>query len=167
MPLPSTETRMEPDGKQVPVERSIKFRARVRNIVKAQFEDWIEYRARRRLFDMQEGENPLNPLEFKMSMQELTKSIASYTLAWNGDACNQALVQVPGMCKMYMLLMKDGDRLLEKSEGPAFRPQPYTESDILTWMNDEVIGHLLADAFGEIRKASPNFHQPPVRGMED
>lgn len=139
-------------GKQ---ERSIKLRGRFRNIVKCEFEDWLEYRARRRLFDMRDQ---LSPSEFNESFTKLQEGIASYTFAWNGNAYAAAVGQVPGIVKLLSLLAKDADRLTGK-------PQDITESDILKAFKHEQ-GTMLVQSLRQIMSASPNFHSPPMRGVE-
>lgn len=154
IPLPHLE-----DGK----EQSVKLRFRVRGLVKAEFEDWLEAYARRRVFDQRDT---MNVQEFRESMDAVARLCAAHTFAWNGDACTHALNQTPGMVKFFMLLMRDADRLLERN--PDYEgPQKYTEADMIRLLSDPVIGVEFAQAIREIRNSDPNFRSPPIRGVED
>lgn len=138
-------------------ERSLKLRARIRNKLKCEFEDWLEYQARRRLFDMR---GKISQLEYDESMVALQKAIASYTFTWGGDAYGAAIQQLPGRVKLFMLLAEDADRLTGKK-------QDVTEMDIINWLEDATILPLLSNALNDIIDASPNFRAAPVRGTDD
>lgn len=139
-------------------ERSVKLRGRLRNIVKCEFEDWLEYQARRRLFSMKDK---LSAQEYDESFDKLQEGIAAYTFAWGGKAYAAALSQLPGQVQLLMLLAKDADRLTGK-------PQDVTETDLINAMRrDHPSAPMLAAALKSIMDASPNFLSPPIRGTAD
>jgi len=136
-------------------ERSVKLRGRIRNIVKCEFEDWLEYQARRRLFVMKDK---LTPAEYDESFDKLQEGIASYTFAWNGKAFVSALSQLPGQVQLLMLLAKDADRLTGK-------PQDVTEVDLAKALRDDhPSSRMLVAAIRTAMDSSPNFLAPPIRG---
>lgn len=137
--------------------KTLKLRGRLRNIVKCEFEDWLELQARMRLHAMH-GKIPQS--YYDESMVALQKSIAAYTFAWGGDAYRAAVLQLPGRVQLLMLLAKDADRLTGK-------PQDITEQDIIDAMKDgSASSTMLAEALQQIIVASPNFLSPPIRGAE-
>ena len=138
-------------------ERSVKLRGRLRNIVKCEFEDWLEYQARRRLFVMKDR---LTPAEYNESFDKLQEGIASYTFAWGGKAYVAALSQLPGQVQLLMLLAKDADRLTGK-------PQDVTEMELIRCMRrGNPSAPMLAAALKAVMDSSPNFLSPPMRGTE-
>ena len=139
-------------GQQV---KTLKLRGRLRNIVKCEFEDWLELQARMRLFSMH-GKIPQE--YYDESMLALQKSIASYTFAWGGDAYREAILQLPGRVQLLMLLVKDADRLTGKV-------QDITEIDLINAMKqDSPSAPMMSEALTTIIRATPNFLAPPIRG---
>ena len=138
-------------------ELTIKLRGRVRNIVKALFEDWLEGQARRRVFDMRQT---MNPQEFRESMDAVARGVGSYTFAWGGDAWAVSLGNIRGQAKYFYLLMQDADRLTNER-------QTYEEPDFIRWLKSRDMAVMFADANKQIMDATPNFLAPPVRGEED
>lgn len=138
-------------------ERSVKLRGRLRNIVKCEFEDWLEYQARRRLFVMKDR---LTPQEYSESFDKLQEGIAAYTFAWNGKAFQAAVSQLPGQVQLLMLLAKDADRITGK-------PQDVNEGELIRAMRQGTpTAPMLAAALKAIMDSSPNFLSPPMRGTE-
>lgn len=138
-------------------ERSVKLRNRVRNWLKFQFEDWLEYQARSRLFRMKDK---LEQGQYEEASDRLDKNIGAFTYAWQGDCYKEAVQQTPGRVKLFMLLIEDADRLTKEK-------QTWTESDVVDWLRDEKVAPLLATALKSIMEASPNFYGPPVKGQDD
>lgn len=161
MPLPSVEERVLPDGSKVPVERNLYLRSRVRNDVKAKYEDWLEGRARRRLFE-KKGEMTVD--EYKDSLRAVATGVAAGDYSWGGDAWRHSWTQLPGQVKMLHLLANDADDLLN-SQGRE--PQRLTESAMLHHYIDKGVGPILGQFLIDVRTADPNFLESPVRGVPD
>lgn len=152
---------MLPDGSKVPVERSLKLRSRIRNIVKAKYEDWLEYRARRRVFDMKVN---FSVDEYKDSMRAVADGVAAGDFSWGGDAWKHSFTQLPGQIKMLSLLAADADELLISQQQ---EPQRISDTDMLQHYRDEHVGVLLGQALLDIRRSDPNFLAAPVRGLDE
>lgn len=132
----------------------------VTNNVKARYEDWLEGRARRRVFKFKEE---CNAKEYQDSMDAVARQAAAGTFEWSGDAWEVSLRQWPGIVKMIQLLSEDADQKLEAANKP---PQKLTEDTIYSWTSDEVTGGVLQMALKEVISASPNFRSPPIRGKD-
>lgn len=139
------------------VEKSLKLRSRVRNIVKVEYEDWLEYRLRRRVFDKR---STMDVAEFKESMDAVARQIGSYAASWGGETWDMSMKQIPGMVKFLLLLAKDADRLTNER-------QDVDEMTILKMLKDPKQAIVLRGAIKEITDASPNFLAPPVKGEDD
>ena len=148
---------------EVGPKKSIKLRNRIRNKIKAEFEDWLEYHARRRVFDMR---TKFTAEEFAEMIKSVTRECAAYTFAWGGEAWESSIKQLPGTVTMIKLLIDDADRLT-REDNVEYRGQNVTETKVMEWMNDKVVGPMLAAVFHSIMDASPNFLSPPVRGIDD
>ena len=131
-----------PDGKSLKLARFVK------NKVKAKFEDWLETRARKRVFEVKDQ---LTPQEFKESMRAVTEAAASGSLSWGGDAWVSSLQQMPGIVEMARLLAESAGEKVEPSQVHEYLLQ----------------GVPIGDVVREALTSTPNFLSPPVRGVED
>jgi hypothetical protein len=150
------------DGKGMVAKDALKLCGRLRWQVKADFEDWLEDTARRKVFDSY-SRGKLDSNELKMSLDSVNRLVSSYSFRWAGDSWRDAMAQIPGNIKMYHLLMEDANRLLvEKGQAP----QRWTEADFAEWLMDDCMGPMLRSAWDQIRDSSPNFLSPPIRGVD-
>lgn len=130
----------------------LKMRNRCRNKVKAQYEDWLENRARRRVFDLRTS---MSQKEFAESLGAVTLCCAAGTLSWGGEAWESSLQQLPGIVKIVQLFANDLDATQVKQA-------EITESDIL------FLAHVdpplqLNMVVRDILHSTPNFLSPPDR----
>ena len=121
---------------------------RLTNRVKAQYEDWMEARARKRVFDLRAS---LDKQEFLESMQAVQEACASGSFSWGGDAWLSSLRQLPGRIKMIVLLAND---------------EKVTESAVLGLAKLPEIFSALASEVRALLESSPNFLYPPIRGNQ-
>lgn len=181
---------------EVPVPGgSIFLRGRLTNRVKAQFEDWLEAQARKRVFAMREH---LEPEEFRESMQAVVESCASGALSWGGAACQSALKQVPGVAKLLALLANDAKDIRQSVDEAAIlkiltigasvetngdgKFRVVSDGQVVTEHDAEEAAvkeceerqqlyesgrAMLVQAVKDILTVTPNFLSPPVRGKAD
>lgn len=138
-------------------------RRRMRNKVKGKYENWLEDTARRQAFDSF-ARGAIDMDELKMSLDSVSRLVSAYTFKWNGDAYKAAMSQIPGVAKIHYLLMEDANEVLRKEGKPT---QKWTESDFVNWVIDPVMSSLLGAAWQTVMDNSPNFHTPPIPGVED
>ena len=123
---------------------------------KAEYEDWLEARARRRPIHML-SQGLLSQQEYKLSMKEVQASIDSMDLAWGGETCNKSLQQPRGLVQMLSILGKMAGR-----RKPEYRQQNCTPARLykLVQLAPEW-QQLLADSLAEVMRSSPDFLLPP------
>ena len=131
-------------------EKSLTMRAMCPWQVKADFESWLEYSARKRVFALRKK---LWAQEYKESLRAVTEACGAGTFSWGGDAMNACLQQLPGICKLIVLLANDADP-----------NQGVNESKIQGLMKDEHVAPLLLGAYREVLQSDPNFLVPPTEG---
>lgn len=140
------------DGaKEIPIPGGVLKLGRLTNRVKAQYEDWMEARARLRVFQLRAS---LDEKEFKESMQAVQEACASGAFSWGGDAWLASLKQVPGIVKLVCFL---SEAAKDKAD----------ETKVLELMVDPQYAEGLVVAVREVLDSSSNFLVPPVRGMAD
>lgn len=127
---------------------------------KAEYEDWLEARARRRVFHMLKTKR-INGMEFKKSMESVQTAVASGALSWGGDACNQSMENGPGLVQMAHILAKAASK-----KRPEYKDQNYSLERIYKIIQSgEEWQTMLAQALGEVMASSPNFLLPPPDEM--
>lgn len=133
--------------------------ASITNGVKARYEDWLEGRARRRVFELKDQ---MGPEEFHESMRSVTESSGAGVFSWGGAAFITSLKQMPGIVKMVVLLANT------KKVRQAHPEQTITEDHVLGMMSDPAMTVVFKEAIGGVIQGSPNFLTPPTRtGAED
>lgn len=150
--------KMADDVWEVPVpEGAVRFSARVTYGMKAEYEDWLEGRARKRLFELRPT---LSDQEFKESMRSVQETSASCGFGWGSDSWLASINTIPGSVKMMWIMAR-----AVKQE--ALNGVPLTEEKLLDWMQDPTVRANLTGCVREILSSAqtvPNFLFPPIRG---
>jgi hypothetical protein len=138
--------------------------------VKAEFESWMEGYARKRVFHLRPGgtapeDEQLQPDEYKDSLRGVTEAVGAGTFRWGGDACLQAINQIPGITRLIVLLSRSADRVMKID-------QKLTEEIVLGWIDPQgekggATWMLVCDVVKEVLESSPNFLAPPMTGAAD
>lgn len=132
-------------------EGPVRFSSSVKPRTKARFENWIEARARSRVFVLKDE---LAPDEYHASMQAVQEAVGAGTFRWGGDACQQALRQIPGITYMIVLLAAEVEQVNGKID----------EARILRHMSDpQVAPHMVAAFHAIVEESGPNFLLMPTR----
>ena|SRR5271165_193325 len=138
--------------------------------VKAEFETWMESYARKRVFHLRPGgpapeDEQLQVDEYKDSLRGVAEAVGAGTYRWGGDACMQAINQVPGVTRLIVLLSRSADRVMHLD-------QKLTEEKVLGWIDpsaeDKKGGPTwmaVCDVLKEVLDGSPNFLAPPMAGV--
>ena len=143
--------------------KTIKLRNRIRGKVKADYEDWLEYEARRRPFDFKDQ---FTAEELNKMHSTVAAEVGARTYRWGGRAWESSITQLPGIIKIIKLLADDADRYFRKDD-QRYQGQHVTESQVMDMMRHPVSSHVLGEAYAGILRATPNFQEPPVRGIDD
>lgn len=123
---------------------------------KAEYEDWLEARARRRPFHLLKMKK-ISGMEFKKSMEAVQTAVASGALSWGGDACNQSMEMGPGLVMMVHILAKVAGK-----KRPEYKDQNCSVERIYRIVQSgEEWQTMIALALKEVMSASPNFMLPP------
>lgn len=143
---------------EVPISETetLHLSKRVANRVKCRYEDWLEGRARRRVFQLKAE---MSAKEYQDSMDAVARQAAAGTFEWAGDAWETSLKQMPGIIAMIRFLADEADLHLQS-------PQKLNEETIFGWMANETTRDVLVGAMKEVMSASPNFPCPPIRARE-
>lgn len=91
--------------------RDLSFSRRVTPRIKGQYEDWLELRARRRVFKFRQE---LSPDEFRESNDAVARQ--SNNFRWGGPVCNETLTTLPGIVKFMALLAEAAGEKVSASE---------------------------------------------------
>lgn len=134
--------------------------SKVKQKVKRAFENWLEGRARKRVFQLRQSEE-IDEMEYKEAQKSVSECSASGVFSWGGDAMQQAIRQIPGMVEMIRLLAWSAGT---KGEPNPNGEEPITASRIMELFNK---GVRFGEYIQQIIDASPNFLHPPIPGEED
>lgn len=150
---------------EIPTKLGAVKLGRLTGSVKAKYENWLEGRARQRVFDLRET---LGPQNYKESMKSVQEECAAGTFSWGGDAWRSSLQQLPGIVKIGCLLTDSAQA------GQGFDEEKLIEIIVDESQEAERIkaaGAIsvtpLTTAIMEAMSACPNFLAPPMRGARD
>jgi hypothetical protein len=141
---------------EVPIEGgSVKLHRRITYRVKAATEDWLELRARKRVFRQRKK---LNPEEYRESMDAVAR-ISAVQTKWGGPVWQEALKTLPGIVHFLALLVGSArsvgsEEILEADQADL--------NQIYTAMQNKNDNAALMSAYNQIiGENKANFLQPP------
>lgn len=148
------ETIHLPDGREVYLAGSVP------QGLKVDFVDWMEARARKRIFQLRK-KGELEEDEYKESLRSVNESVAANLLGWGTDAWEASFRSMPGQIKMFALLARWAEPYPDGR--PRNDPCP-DESGFLALYQDKDVAIQLGEALQRILNSSPNFIEPPMEG---
>lgn len=159
----------------LPNGRAFRVSRQVTNRIKARYEDWLESRARKRVFRLRpdpKSDDPdlLTAEEYAESMEAAMEAATVGVFAWGGTAWLKSLNTVPGAVQLLWLLANEADRKLPADQRLNLSPpdivQIIEDPELRTMTPEGRPTSVLLTAMKEVLTASPNFTLPPV-GEDD
>lgn len=138
------------------------------NAMKAEYEDWLEAQARRRIFRLR-SQGLLDEAEYRASLGAVISRSAAGAFAWgSGDIWAESLASAAGIAKIVSQLAAEADRRLRND--PSHRQQVLTVEAACNLLTSPSLTYTteggeqrntLVDAVKEVITATPNFISRP------